>query len=275
MSPLLQAARRAYDTTTLYRILYRDAPENEAAIPFVSHANYHRARGVVDCMTPDAEIVGAVPAYHRNVRRIPVNVVESEEEWILRQQRLVRALADLGIAGDGPRYSFLLIADDASGPFACELSKGLTWERHQASITYLGGRRALLEADLAAYRPDIVLIVTPELTADQISDSEAHGDVRIMTVTHVERSLEPGLDNDEFVVCDELHVLGARPANDGTLYFDAEQLHLEADPVSGLAAVTTLEFDCFPLVRYCLGSALAVAPRPGKVRDVAEETANG
>lgn len=263
MSPLLQAARRAYDTTTLYRVLYRDAPESEAAIPFVSHANYHRARGVVDCMTREAEIVGAVPAYHRNVRRIPVNVVESEEEWILRQQRLVRALADLGIAGDGPRYSFLLVADDASGPFACELSKGLTWERHQASITYLGGRRALLEADLAAYRPDIVLIVTPELTAGQLPDSEA----RIMTVTHVERPLEPGLDNDEFVVCDELHVLGARPANDDTLYFDAEQLHLEADPVSGLAAVTTLEFDCFPLVRYCLGSAFAVAPR--------QETAHG
>lgn len=258
MSRLLQAAQRAYDRTTLYRLLYRDAPETEASIPFVSHTNYHRARGVVDCMTGEAEIVGAVPAYHRNVRRIPVNVVESEEEWILRQRRLVRALADLGIAVDGPRYSFLLIADDASGPFACELSKGLSWERHQASITYLAGSRRLLAADLAAYRPDIVVIVTPELSAARLPDCDA----RVVTVTHVERSLEPGLEGDEFVVCDELHVLGARPANDGTLYFDAAQLHLEVDPVSGLAAATTLDFDCFPLVRYSLGCALKVAPRP-------------
>lgn len=257
MSRLLQVARRAYDETTLYKILYRSSPVSEASIPFVSHTNYHRARGIVDCMVAGAEIVGAVPAYHRNIRRIPVNVVESEEEWVLRQQRLVRALADLGIATEGPRYSFLLIADDASGPFACELSKGLSWERHQASITYLAGRRELLAADLAAYRPDIVLIVTPELTGDQLPDCGA----RIFSVNHVERPPAPGPNGDEFVVCDELHVLGARPANDNTLYFDAEQLHLEVDPVSGLAAVTTLEFDCFPLIRYSLGSALTVAPR--------------
>jgi hypothetical protein len=56
-----------------------------------------------------------------------------------------------------------------------------------------------------------------------------------------------------------LSVLGAARAGQHRYWFDLRSVLPEAEPRSGLLAVTTPAFTCFPLVRYCLGRALAIA----------------
>jgi len=258
-SPLLEAAQRAWQTTPFYRRLYGAPPASVEAVPFVSHVTYHRARGLSDCLAEGVEMTGALPGFQRGQRRLPVTLVEGGEDWTLRQRRLIAGLAELGIAPEGPRLNVLLVACDATGPFAGELSKGLAWERHQASILYWSGRRSELDRDIAAFAPDVVIPVTPELPPQPLA---ARGP-RVVAIDHVERADSGPPHFDSLLVCDELHVLGARPRGGGAYRFDAAQLHIERDPASGQAAVTTLGSVLFPLIRFCLGRAFDLAAAPG------------
>lgn len=255
MGRLLEAARRAYDQVPLYRTLYGARPRAEAEIPFISHVSYHRARGVLDCIAAEDDILGAVPAYRRKSRALPVTPLQSDEEWNDRLARLLAGLERLDILpADGP-LRFLMIADEATGPFAGELSNALGWVKHQASITYHDDGKASLDGALEAFAPDVAVVVTPKLASGTLAPWGG----RSVFVTHLDSEDLADRSCDRLLVCDELHVLGARPAGGRAFHCDAADLAIEREPYSGQTAVTTLNFTCFPLIRYALGRALNLA----------------
>lgn len=253
MTDMLSAAQRAYDSTRFYSDLYRQRPTSLDGVPTVSHANYHRARGLLDCITDREDVVGALPAYRRNVRRFPFNVVESEEEAALRHERFVQAMRDLGFPLDKERRRFLLLIDDACGPFGCELSKALSWERQQASMVLLNGSPEDLSADIRSHGPDVVVQVAGTPLVEQLPLNGA----ACIAVEHVEANVDASSNCPTLLVCDELHVVASRPAGREAWRFAGDQILLEQDDLSRLLHVTTLRFTCFPLIRYNLGCHLA------------------
>lgn len=259
MERLLSAAQRAYDEVAFYRMLYPRRPCRKADIPFISYTDYHHAYSVLDCITGLADTLGAVPAYNRMGRRLPVTPLESGDEWNARQRRLVAGLALLGLPVPERQMNFLLLADDTTGPFACELSSCLGWVRHRASIRYIDGRHGALEHDVEAFDPDAVLIVTPQISPSDLAGTQR----RIVAVTHVHSEAVDNQSCDRLLVCDELHVVAARPAGTSGYCRVASDLLFEHVPGSGHAAVTTMDFTCLPLIRYSLGRHLELAPSAG------------
>jgi hypothetical protein len=254
MSRLLDTAQRAFDAVPFYSVLYRVRPEVEDDVPFISHVAFHRARGTVDCIARTAQIIGAVPAYRRGLSCFPLTVLESEEEW---QARLGRLRHALGLLGVGPEAGlrFALVADDATGPFASEISNFLAWDRAEGSIVFLPSSGVSVSAAVGGLAPDVVLVVSPDVAPEEI----AHSGRKVVTVRHVGDARPDPIGFDRLLVCDELFVLGAARAGQHGYWFDLRSVVPEAEPRSGLLAVTTPEFTCFPLVRYCLGRKLALA----------------
>ena len=246
MEPILDAAQRAYDTVALYHRLYPRRPVRGAEVPFISYVAYHHARGPLDCITDLEEALGAVPAYGRKSRRLPVTPLESGEEWTARLNRLLAGLAHLDLPTDDGGLGVLLVADDATGPFAGDLSNGLGWARHRASISYIDGRGGDLPRDIEAFDPDVVLVVTPQLAPRDLAAAGR----RVIAVTHVTSEAVDDRSCDRLLVCDELHVLGARRAGARRYRCDATDLVIERVPESGNLAVTTTGFTCLPLIRY-------------------------
>jgi hypothetical protein len=249
MTDLLGAAQNAYDKTRFYSDLYGERPKRPQGIPVVNHAHYHRVQGLLDCITNREDVVGALPAYRRNVRRFPFNVVESDHEAALRHKRFVGAMRDLGFPLDRSKRRFLLLIDDACGPFGCELSKALSWERQQASMTCFNGNPGDLAEDIRAHAPDVMVLVARSLAADR----PPLDGVPCIMVEHVESLAETPSACPTLLVCDELHVIASRPPEREAWRYAGDQILLEKDAASGLLCVTTLRFSCFPLIRYNLG----------------------
>lgn len=244
MTGILQAAQRAYDETAFYDGLYETRPVDADEVPFINHADYHRAGGLLDGITDRSLVAGALPAYHRNVRRFPFNIVESETEQKQRHQRFVHAMAMLGIGGNGPD-TFLLIADDASGPFAGEFVTHLAWEHHLSPITFHHGAIEQLHDDIRCHAPaNLIRISVPSRDYD-LNGFEGN----IITVQHVNQPILP-IENT-LLACDEIGIFAGRKHPDDPFTYDQENLKIETDPVTGLWAFTTLHFGIAPFIRYC------------------------
>jgi len=252
VTSIVDAAVRAHARVPFYRALYPQAPRALEEVPFISHVTFHRARGLLDCIADREEITGALPAYYRNVRRFPWNIVESEEEARLRQLRFTCALTDLELT-PAELERVVLVTDDPHGPFACELSKAFAWERHQASLIYFDGDHDHLAEDLRAFEPTTTLVVSAAVEPETLPGELAG---RVVQIWHLERAGDPPPQRDLMLACDELHLFAVRPSGGQSIAFDAAQLALERDPRTGLLAVTTLGADCFPLIRYLVGVAL-------------------
>lgn len=252
MGPVLDAAQRAYDAVPLYRVLYPQRPQRESQVPFISYVEYHHARGPLDCITGVDQALGAVPAYNRKSQRLPVTPLESGDEWTGRLNRLLAGLAHLGLPDANGGLSVLLLADDATGPFASELSNGLGWVRHRASISYIDGRSANVLRDIETFDPQVVLVVTPQLAPRDLAGTGR----RVVAVTHVNSEAVDDPSCDRLLACDELHVLGARRVGQRQYVCDGSDLVVERVPESGNLAVTTTAFTCLPLIRYSLDRRL-------------------
>jgi len=244
MNEILQAAQRAYDETAFYDGLYETHPADVGQIPFINHAHYHQSAGLLDCITDRSLVAGALPAFHRNVRRFPFNVVESEIEQKQRHQRFIHALNSLGI-GDGQPDTFLIIADDASGPFAGEFVTHLAWEHHRSPITFHHGPTEQLHDDIRCHEPgNIIRISVPS------RDYDLNGfGGPVITVQHVDQPILP-IENT-LLACDEIGIFAGRKSPDDPFTYDTENLKIEPAPRSGLWAFTTLHFDITPFIRYC------------------------
>ena len=166
-----------------------------------------------------------------------------------------RALAHLGIdvARDRPR--FLLLADDATGPFAADLSALLAWDRAQASIAYLDGGATRVGEALEAWRPDVALVVVPTLPA-----GNSPRIARCAVVCQAADPLCRSADCDRLLIDDACHLLGAARRGAQAFAFDGEDLIVEMEPSTGRPAVTTARPRCFPLVRYLLDANVRFAP---------------
>ena len=243
---VLQAAQSAFDETTFYRELYRTRPEEVDDLAFVSHAAYHRATGLLGCIADREEIIGAIAPWLRGVRRFPYTIVESDEESLHRFNRFVHALDVLGLRGDSPR-KFAVVTDDAHGPWACELLKGLAWDSHQASMTYIENGVEAVAADIAALEPDCVIAATEP---GVYSPPEGYPFVQAV---HAEGPAQSA-GVDQLLTCDELHIFAARKKGADAFTYDARSLCVEQEPHSKLPAITTTEYDVFPLVRYVLSA---------------------
>ena len=110
MNALLSAAQRAFDETEFYSGLYELRPDDDQQIPFINHSDYHRASGLLDCITDRSEVSGYLPAYHRNIRKFPFNIIESDVEQKQRHDRLMHCLDILDI--DSVKEIFLCVIDN-------------------------------------------------------------------------------------------------------------------------------------------------------------------
>ena len=243
MTDILQAAQRAYDETAFYEGLYETRPTEAREIPFINHAHYHQAAGLLDCITDRSLVAGALPAFHRNVRRFPFNVVESETEQKQRHQRFIYALNSLGLGGHPD--VFLIIADDSSGPFAGEFVTHLAWEHHRSPITFHQGPIEQLHDDIHCHEPgNLICISIPSRNYDLSSFTGP-----VITVQHVDQPILP--IKNTLLACDEIGIFAGRKSPDDPFTYDAENLKIEATPNSGLWAFTTLKFGITPFIRYC------------------------
>ena len=243
MNPILSAAQRAFDETQFYETLYSSKPTRLNEIPFINHASYHQAQGILDCITDRSEVSGALAAYHRNVLKFPFNIVESETEQQHRHKRLMHALDGLEI-NTNIAAKFLLITDDASGPFAGELATCLAWEHHQASICFHHGPDKQLLEDINSYNPEYILNVancSPEIDLEEL-------DQTIITLHHIDHRV-PDTKN-LLLACDEIGVFAGRKNPTDPFFYDNENLLIEINPRSNLPAMTTTHFGISPFIRY-------------------------
>lgn len=250
MTDVLNAACSAYDRIAFYQLFYENRPETLEEVPFVSSTNYFRAAGTLDCVDPGVEICGALPPFHREFRHLPFTVLESEVDIDQRQERLELALADVGVAEDPQRM--LMITNEANGPFACDLSTGLGWEGHPASIHYWGGHVEELDFQIAAHRPDYVIWCLPQAPAGLLPFSAE----RTIVAHGIDAPL-PRWNGALWLFCDEINLIGSRPAGRIAFKVDREQLAIEVGP-SGRPCLTTLQREAFPLVRYELPNQFEV-----------------
>ncbi|MEI6890858.1 MAG: hypothetical protein V5783_01690 [Pontiella sp.] len=250
MDDILAAAQKAFDRVPFFRGLYRSRPCALEEVPFISSTQYFRASGTLDCIVPDIEICGALVPFHREFRRLPFTVLESEADLDTRQERLTLALTDVGLGSDPQRI--LMITSEANGPFASDLSTGLGWEGHPASIHYGGDRVEELAFQLAAHRPDYVIWCLPQSPEGLLPFPVAR-----TIVAHCIDTPLPRWNGALWLFCDEINLVGSRPAGRATFRVDTQQLAFEMGP-SGRPCLTTLQREAFPLVRYELPNSFEV-----------------
>lgn len=253
MDAVLTAAQKAYDTITLYQLLYRSRPESLDGVPFISATHYFRAEGTLECIDPAAEVCGAVPPFFREFRRLPFTVLESEPDIDQRQERLELALEDVGISEKPPRR-ILMITNEENGPFACDLSTGLGWEGHPASIHYWGGTVEELAFQIAAHEPDVVIWCLTQSPVGVLPFPEEQ-----TLVAHCIDAPLPAWNGALWLFCNEVNLIGSRPAGRSEFKVDRKQLLFETGD-SGLPALTTTQRETFPLVRYELPHRFEVLP---------------
>jgi hypothetical protein len=255
---LLTVARRAFQQTRFYRDLYQAEPTDLSAVPYLSVSDYHRAQGVLDCLVDQQQMIGIIPPFHRNGGRCPFTIPEDEAELILRQRRIVRAMADIGVDLAG-RHRFLIVADESRGPFACEISKGFYWEGHQASLCYVNGNADDLYQEIRHHDPDYVVLASGRSLRHGIEMPRSS----VILVEHCSGPLIHDCRYPALLYADEVDLIGSRPAGRPTYDHDASQLLIECDPAARLSHLSKLEFSCFPLVRYDLGQRIPLLHNPG------------
>jgi hypothetical protein len=244
---LTDAACKAFRLTRFYAEVCEAEPTRASEIPFISSSDYHRAAGLLDCVVDRAAIIGILPPYYRDLSKLPFTVPEDEAELVLRQQRIVRAMKDLGVDfAASPR--FLIVADGRRGPFACELAKGFYWEGFQTSITFRSGTGDELRQEVAMHDPDYVVLVS----GGQMRDALARPRHTVWLVEHCDEPPVGGPEYPSLLYADGIDLIGSRAADRTTYDYDSEQLLIEENPTSLLTHVSKLRFTCFPLVRYGL-----------------------
>jgi hypothetical protein len=247
MSLVLDTAQRAFDTIPLYRTLYGSRPESEEDVPFLPISAFHRAATPLDLVASTGTIRGIVPAFSRHARRLPVTVLESDAEWMLRLDRFRHALSVLDAAPEVGRR-FAIIADESTGPFAADIANFLAWDRAECSVIfYLWDGPVEVKDALAALAPDVILLVTGISPMMPVRNEAA----RVVTCHHIDNPSDGFFTTDRLLVSDELFVIGAARACSPSYVFDPRSVLIEEDPVSGRMAVTTTAFDCVALVRSC------------------------
>lgn len=245
MSQVISAAQAAFDKIRFYELLYGERPESVDDVSFISYVQYFRATGVLDCIDRSATLAGVIPPFHRHVRRFPYSIVESEQDLVKRQERIVRALRDTRIADEWKR--FLIITSDENGPFACDLAVGLGWEQHVPSIFYFTGNRHDIQSQLDAHRPDYVFWCLPQSPHEYLE----FPDDRIILAHHIDHPI-PASPNKIWLFSDEVNLIGSRPEDRTTFDIDRSQFYIERDERSGLLHLTTLSAETLPLIRYAL-----------------------
>ena len=210
-----------------------------------------RATGTLDCVDPAVVVCGALPPFHREFRRLPFTILESEPDIDRRQERLELALEDVGVEKERPQR-MLIITREANGPFACDLSTGLGWEGHPASIHYWGETVEELEFQLEAHRPDYVIWCLPQPPEGVLSFPAE----QTIMAHSIDEPL-PRWDGALWLFCDEINLVGSRPAGRTEFKVDRDQLAFEVG-LSGRPSLTTLCRETFPLVRYELPHSFEV-----------------
>ncbi|MBT3378626.1 MAG: hypothetical protein HN742_02530 [Lentisphaerae bacterium] len=243
---VLNAARDAYRRTAFYRDLYGTEPTTVEEVPFISFVEYHHARGTADCIDHTHQLISYIPPYHRNVRRFPFTIVESEDDLEARQERVVKALEDIGLpSGCGKRV--LIVTDDAHGPFACDMEAGLGWEYLPASIWYWNGHGEDLQQQLDAHKPELIVWCLPESPPPLIPQARE----RLLLIHHLDRPV-PAVGLKTWLFTDEANLIASRPDDREVFDIDRTQYAVEVDPRSGLPHITTIEPRTMPLVRYAI-----------------------
>lgn len=251
MNPVLSAAQSAYEHTSFYKRLYGERPTSLEEIPFTSSTQYHRAEGTLECINPSVDPCGVLPPFHREFRRLPHTILESEPDIDQRQERLGEALEDIGICGGEPKR-MLIVTTEENGPFACDLSTGLGWEGHPASIFYWNGKKADLEFQIDAHQPDRLIWC---LQADPHETTNFPAQ-QILTIHCINQPL-PEWPGPLWIFCDEVNLIGSRPTGRSTFRVNQQQLRIEPG-LSGRPSLTTLQRELFPLIRYELPNAFEV-----------------
>lgn len=246
---VLRRAQAAFDNIRFYEMLYGERPATSQAVPSISYSSYHRARGVRDCINPAVSLCGVLPPFHRAFRRLPFTIPESEGDIDRRQERLCAALADIGLTAP---TRMLIVTNEANGPFACDLSTCLGWEGHPASIYYHNGDDDALAFQLKAHQPQQLIWClhrqppfTLNLSRDQI------------LLAHLLDEPVPAWEGPVLLFCDELNLIGSRPAGRDGFAVDQQQFAWEKG-LAGRPCITTLEQEAFPLIRYTLPNAFEV-----------------
>jgi hypothetical protein len=251
---LVNAGQRAFRETLFYRDLYENEPSRASDIPFISTADYYRANGLLDCIADRAKVIGIVPPFHRGGDSFPFVVPESEEELELRQGRIVRAMRDLCIDLDGTSR-FLIVTDEAHGPFACEISKGLYWERCQASIVYLTERTEDVLQEIDLHAPTHTILVSGRHLRNQLAACSRS----TIIVEHCSAALISDTGFPALLYADALDIVASRPSGRAEFAYDSSQLLLEVDPRSHHVHATKLNAAFFPLVRFSLNHDLPLS----------------
>lgn len=244
-SEVLTAACDAYRSVPFYRRLYGAPPADPASVPFVEYRDYRSAHGLAECVASLEDVVGLVPAYSRHAPRFPMGIPESAAGWALRRERLHRGLDHLGHVA--PETRVLILADDATGPFAADLSGLLAWDRQPASIFYVDAAAPDVAVILEAWAPATVFVVASGL--DMASFPAAQPAVFVCPLGDDARCAGAC---DRLLVSDACHVIGAARRGDARFTPIDAGLVLERDAGAGRLAVTTRHAACLPLVRYVL-----------------------
>lgn len=264
MRNLIESAQRAFDTVKLYRLIYGKKPEVIEDIPFISHVHFHRARHVLDCVARGSEILGAVPGLLRGRSDLPLTALESADEWDYRLNRLDTGLQHLDIFLTTERYKILIVADQITGVFASYLSDQLGWLKHQASISYIDFSECNIEDTISHFDPDLVL----NLTAHALPGVDTAENTTLVSIIHVNNLWQKQSANNQLLVCDELHVIGARRTGEQHFCYGCSHILFEVEPKSARLAITLPDFSCWPWIRYTVGCN--IEPGAGVLQNVGQ-----
>ena len=154
----------------------------------------------------------------------------------------------LGTLGIDPRQpaTFLTIADDASGPFAGEISTCLAWEHNIASVVFHNCNLDQLLNDIKCYAPDFIIKASNSSRQLDLAEYSA----KTITVLHVDHPI-PFSSKMTLLACDEIGVFAARKNPEDSFSYDEESLLVEVNPLTNLTALTTINFEIAPFIRYC------------------------
>ena len=248
MNPIVNAAQSAYERTVFYRRLYGAAPQSEEEIPFISATEYFRAAGTLDCIDRSVEICSVLPPFRRGCSRLPHTVPESDADVDRRQERIQLALQDVG----AEETRMLVVTTEANGPFACDFSTGVGWEGCPASIYYWNGSRDDLLFELEAHQPNWLVWSHSTPLPDGLNFPQER-----TILAHCMDDPLPAWAGAVWLFCDEVNLIGSRPAGRAEFRVDAEQFCVEIGR-AGRPCLTTLAHDVFPLIRYELPHAFEV-----------------
>ena len=165
----------------------------------------------------------------------------------LRHKRFIHALDNILQFGVKKSKTFLILIDETTGPFCGNFLSSLAWERHRACFLYWVNTQQLND-DLKAFNAECLIIATPFVHQRDIPD---HTIVKIQ-IQHINYQTTWHKNTNAILVCDECSALAYKTCTDSKFHYSQDSLLLETNPNSGYVAVTTIDFDCQPFIRYSL-----------------------